>query len=601
MPRVRRRVSLIWKIIVTLLLVQLVMMAMLALFQQRESMRSAIAGFKMNADRTANRVPSSIVYPLFNFDMTQVEFLLSNLITDPDIAHVELRDATGLLFSAPESTETTNSATDSGTTAPVVPDEADDVSARSEVPVDGTLHTVIVPVVFDDGQSDPVDLGTVAVTFSMERTIDEVRSGLLGAIAGNVGIALAIGIVVSLLLMRIVSRPIKRTKDVLEDIAEGEGDLTRELDVRSRDELADLAAAFNTFVRKLRESIGHIQESFDQTIDIKDALGSNTVETVAAVNEMGANIDSTKEQMRRLSKTIGESTRAVETILGNVEQTRSNIKNQNTMVEESTSAVTEMVASIQNVSTVTERRRQTTEHLVESARLGGDKLDQTSAMIVEITNSIDQIESMVSIINNIAAQTNLLAMNAAIEAAHAGDAGRGFAVVADEIRKLAESSGQNAKNISTILGEIITNIEAASRMSSETQAAFENIDREVTDVSNSLKEINTAMSELATGSTQIQKAIVELSDVSQQVEMSAGEMEASGQSLSETMGQVGDISRIVSSAMEEIAVGTGEINNAMNQVSDLNQKMGDNADRIKEEIDQFKIVKNTYTSEGELR
>ena len=145
-------------------------------------------------------------------------------------------------------------------------------------------------------------------------------------------------------------------------------------------------------------------------------------------------------------------------------------------VEESTASVNEMIASLKNLDKMTNARRESASRLVETAKNGGEKLSNTVEVVRNINNSIGSISDMIKIIDGIAAQTNLLAMNAAIEAAHAGDAGRGFAVVADEIRSLAETTSNNSQEIGSIIRDVMEKIHIAAESSEDTIQAFQDID-----------------------------------------------------------------------------------------------------------------------------
>jgi methyl-accepting chemotaxis protein len=349
-----------------------------------------------------------------------------------------------------------------------------------------------------------------------------------------------------------------------------------------------LSRYFNDFLANLDSLVLEIRGSLDATLQIQNDLGANTDETVAALSEMTANIDSARRQMDILSETIGTSGEVVTGIVGQIERTIHNVEGQGAMVEQTTASVTELLASIENVTTITQREKESTDKLVRTAKRGGERLRQTTDVISEIEKRIEKIREFLTIINDIAAQTNLLAMNAAIEAAHAGDSGRGFAVVAGEIRKLAEDSGVSAKNISGVLEEIINGIQNAVAVSRETILAFSEIDREVNQAANSLDEISAAMDEMNTGSREIHEAVGSLNSVSQELVKDAQEMKAGSNELNSEMGKISDVANVVNAAMSEIRQGIHAINSTMNQVSQLSDTLGGNAQDLDSKISRFK-------------
>lgn len=212
---------------------------------------------------------------------------------------------------------------------------------------------------------------------------------------------------------------------------------------------------------------------------------------------------------------------------------------------------------------------------------------ETGAAVEEIAGNIDTISEMVDIINNIASQTNLLSMNAAIEAAHAGDAGKGFAVVADEIRKLAETSGENAKEISRVLTGILENINHASDSSKQTSAAFESINGEVSKVSSAFDEILSSAAELSSGGEQIRRSMHLLEDITVTVRENAGNISGNSASISSAMEPLADLSMQVSASLEEATVGTGQITAAMENLTVLTEKLDRLVDNLMEKTGRF--------------
>jgi methyl-accepting chemotaxis protein len=196
---------------------------------------------------------------------------------------------------------------------------------------------------------------------------------------------------------------------------------------------------------------------------------------------------------------------------------------------------------------------------------------------------------MTGIISNIAAQTNLLAMNAAIEAAHAGDAGRGFAVVAEEIRKLAETSSENSKRISEALIDIVGKIKSGVPSSNETSKAFSQIEEEVRAVSGAFSEIAYTTDELQAGGKQILDAITTLQDATMNIKTGSDEIEQASTNVTGLMGAVKDISTQVTGAMDEIKIGLNEINKSMEDVTRQTGDLGAISESLREKVDRFSI------------
>ena len=178
------------------------------------------------------------------------------------------------------------------------------------------------------------------------------------------------------------------------------------------------------------------------------------------------------------------------------------VQDQSSATEETTASVEEMTASLNNIAAMTRDRTESANQLLDSAGDGARHAEATSEKINTVARFAAEIGEMTDVIRSVAASTNMLAMNAAIEAAHAGDAGRGFAVVAGEIRKLAESAGANSSRIAKNVKEIVGGIQAATNAASENAERFGSIASEVQHIVETMEELSGAAREMSTGSEQ---------------------------------------------------------------------------------------------------
>ncbi len=401
-------------------------------------------------------------------------------------------------------------------------------------------------------------------------------------------VGLVVSSITSLIVIFRIVRNLKLVSDKLHEIASGEGDLTMEIPITSNDELGDLTGNFNAFVKKLHGIVVRIKGASGELANMKVVLGSSVDQTALSIKEISKSISNINERISSLSTMLSEATVVVNGIKSKVTKLEGMVEDESSAVEESTAAIEEMVASLVRVGEVTRDKKETTDKLVDTATAGGEKLQVTSEAVKKINATIDVISEMVSIINAISSQTNLLAMNAAIEAAHAGDAGKGFSVVSDEIRKLAENSSENVRGIEGVLTDIIGNTKTASESSIETDAAFSEINREVNEVSSAFAEILSSTTELVAGSNEIQNAMVMLKDNSVQVNEASNEMKIGADNLADSMNSADQVSSDVAASVGDITGKISEITSAMGDVNNLTGKLVEATDLLESELGRFK-------------
>jgi methyl-accepting chemotaxis protein len=265
------------------------------------------------------------------------------------------------------------------------------------------------------------------------------------------------------------------------------------------------------------------------------------------------------------------------------------LEEQMAMIEQSTSSVTEMIASISNVSEITGKKKTATDELVRTAGTGGERLNETIRIIKEITANIDEIRGTASIIQSVAAQTSLLAMNAAIEAAHAGEYGAGFSVVAEEIRKLAEASGTSSKRISGVIKEVVGSIEKAAASGDDTRRAFTDINTEVIDVAGALDEISSSMDELSAGGRQILDAMTSLRGYASDVQDGGNAMNDASVSLKEAFRIVESVASGVLSQIGGIGTRIDEISDAVDVVAEISGRLSNESELLEAEVSLYDL------------
>ncbi len=402
-----------------------------------------------------------------------------------------------------------------------------------------------------------------------------------------VGILVAVSLIVYFVSKRI-SLPISRIAGSLKEIASGDADLTKKLEVISRDETGQVAESFNSFVSTLRVLMEELKKIIGRTDMIRISIGESTEETSSAIDQISANLGSIRDQMDVLDGSISETVSAIEEVTANMTSVDEQIINQSAMVEESTAAITEMIASLNSVTEVAQNKRETTKALSRVADEGKALIQQTSGTFKSVVDHIRRIQEMASTINDIASQTNLLSMNAAIEAAHAGDSGRGFAVVAEEIRKLADSAGRSSQSISQTISDITNSVLETDQNVIQTTSAFERISSEVEDTINAFAEIEQAVTELNTGGRQILDSTNEISEVTVTIRNGSNEIKNGTKLMMDNSAVISQVSERVSSGMTESSKGAEEIVSAMKGLLARSQELSSIVVELQDRFGQFK-------------
>jgi methyl-accepting chemotaxis protein len=419
------------------------------------------------------------------------------------------------------------------------------------------------------------------------RAVDTLQDASLIAVIAIVMVMIAIFIVVIFALSRWIVRPIRRAFEVLENFARG--DLTQTISVSGNDELAQILRMIGQTQEGMRSLVTAIGGKAHALSETGAELQKITLDSAAVIQRINDRTQDMKSKSAAQAGGVAKTGSTMGQIIINIENLNGHIGRQAESAAKSSAAIEEMIANITSITASLAQNEQDLQRLRGASSQGNAALQKVSADIQQVSTESEHLLEINKVIQNIASQTNLLAMNAAIEAAHAGDVGRGFAVVADEIRKLAESSSQQAKTVSAVLKNIKDALGGISASTVASLKQFEDIDRGFENVSNQGMQIRNAMEQQDAGNKEVLAAASLSNEITQNVRSNSEEIRnASGEASAEGKKLEG-LTEEVTGAIDEIVTGIDNINSTVTRSSEISQKNRQDIDALLKEIGKFRI------------
>ena len=425
----------------------------------------------------------------------------------------------------------------------------------------------------------PVAVTLVTVLFTCSITLLGIRlaGGNLDAMQGKAWSGLLTPLIIFFISIAVLALNLRKNTSVLytsvieqlENLSSDQKDLTKRVSVCSVDELGTVAGMVNAFCIQLSAGIGDIKDGQGELSSVGTRLKENASGMEKSITRIFEAVEQVLTKTQGQKESTNNSSQAIQQITNQIKALEESIFTQTSSMTQASAAVEEMIGNIASIGTVTEKMATQFKTVEEGANEGTHIQQASGERILEIVRQSQSLQEANKIIATIAAKTNLLAMNAAIEAAHAGESGKGFSVVADEIRKLAENSSSESKKIGAELKQIVQTIDHIVHDADASMKAFTEVTKRVGETEELVSAVNNAIHEQKTGAGQVMEALRTMNDVTARVKNGSDEIDKSNEDMIREIDILQNSAGEILTNMEEVSGGIKNINSGAHEVSDM--------------------------------
>jgi methyl-accepting chemotaxis protein len=419
-----------------------------------------------------------------------------------------------------------------------------------------------------------------------------LRATILNARRDKVKVAVIaslIGLLFTLTILWFIFSRLHKINTILKEISMGDGDITKRIKFEKNDEIGELSNYFNLTLDKIRNLIIVIKDESESLHNIGTELTNNMHKTKGSMGQITDNIETVQQKVITQTDSVLQTNTNMKKITHAISNLGSNIEAQTANVSESSFAIEELLKNVQNVTQALIKNAESVGELIKVSDESRESLQKVTSDIQEIAKESEGLLEINAVIENIARQTNLLGLNAAVEAARAGDAGVGFAVVAGEVRNLAENSSEQSQIISNALTKMKNGIDKIILSTDTVLEKFTIIDERVQTVAKQEAGIRESMEKQGEGSHRILEVMRRLTDQTQMVKTGSDDMMSGSK-------EVIRVSENLESATVEISAGVNnmtsrahEVNNAVIHINSIATKTSEHINTLNKEISKFKV------------
>lgn len=390
------------------------------------------------------------------------------------------------------------------------------------------------------------------------------------------GFIMVIGVLMQIANSRVMQLQIIRLRNKMQEMADGEIRVDDYVPVEQFDEVGALASAINKFISSQKDFLQQLATIGNKVSSSSEQMQTIVEDVSSAGEEMAASIDQVSSHAAAQLSSVEKTGGSLKELLASLNTITESVETQSGFVEQTSTAMNQMAESIRSVSDSTSKANSLSGQLEEVAQEGHKAVDDSVQAIKKIEAASREVGEMVSLISDFAERTNLLSMNAAIEAAHAGESGKGFAVVAEEVRNLAHNSSESAKNITAQLNNMLEAVEHGVQLSENAGSALSNIASDVNASADLIREISSAMEEQTDGTTQILDSMSALVDATNSIREVVDQQKARNSEMAAAIQNLVKSFQEIQHATSEQSNGTDRIVSSVNSlrtISDENSEV----------------------------
>lgn len=383
-----------------------------------------------------------------------------------------------------------------------------------------------------------------------------------------------------------ISKRIVKVRDMTKTLADK--DFTVSIKPNGSSEMTSLMENINNMVEEINNFFIIVKTTASKAISSGYSITDSANSTAAATNGIDTSIENITQEFEKISSAVSKAIMTISEMNNHIDTLVTHNSSQVVAIEDSNKSFDEAANTLQYINSMATERCRSAEEMHDFVADGDEKITSTANMLGLITQQLGEIHDVVTIINNVANQTNLLSMNAAIESAHAGEAGRGFSVVAEEIRKLAEETAKNAKKIKTVVNNIVSSVSEANKASSDASNAFAKVSLHADQVINSLKEITERINNIGSQMDNIRTKNDETAVAAEKISAFCGELAEKQQSVSADVDYMNNLFLETRKDINQIKKDTGDIVTRIRVVSDTSKESYKNMTDLENILEQFK-------------